>query len=168
VPSSNACESCHGTTTWLNARFDHAAVTGSCGSCHNGGTATGKTTNHFVTSLDCGECHRTTSWLPIQFTHSSPGYPGDHGGRLGCISCHRGNSQTATWTFPAYQPDCAGCHANDYERGPHRKVSSPAIYYTVGELRDCSGACHRYTDSSLTTIERRRSGEHRVTSGNWD
>ena len=41
-------------------------------------------------------------------------------------------------------------------------------YYTVGELRDCSGACHIYTDSSLSTISDRRNGNHRVSDGGFD
>ncbi len=35
----------------------------------------------------------------------------------------------------------------------------------MSELRNCSGACHIYTDSTLTTIKERRSGpEHRITA----
>ena len=49
-----------------------------------------------------------------------------------------------------YKPDCAGCHAGDYEQNEHKKVDSPRIYYTVSELRNCAGACHEYTDSSMT------------------
>jgi hypothetical protein len=78
-----------------------------------------------------------------------------------------GNSQSATWIFSAYQPDCAGCHADDFKPGPHKKVKDPAIKYTVSELRDCTGACHTYTDSSLTQIEKSRSGEHRASKNGW-
>ena len=77
----------------------------------------------------------------------------------------RGDS--VPWDFPQYQPDCAGCHTNDYESGPHKKVDSPRILYTAGELRDCAGSCHVYTDAILSTIDKARSGEHRVTSGGW-
>jgi hypothetical protein len=71
-----------------------------------------------------------------------------------------------TWRSPAYQPDCAGCHAQDFEPGPHRKVEN-GTRYTVGELRDCTGSCHVYTDATLTTIRDRRTGEHRVSGGDW-
>jgi hypothetical protein len=167
-PTSNNCEDCHVTTVWSQVRFDHAQVTGTCGSCHNGVTATGKGTNHFVTTVECDACHTTSAWTPVRrYSHSSPNYPGDHAVNPPCRSCHGANSQAVTWRFSAYRPDCAGCHANDFEPGEHRKVRDGANY-TAGELRDCSGACHVYTDSSLTTIESRRSGEHRVTQGNWD
>jgi hypothetical protein len=73
-----------------------------------------------------------------------------------------------TWTAPAYQPDCAGCHANDFRSGPHTKHENPDTPYTVGELADCTGACHTYTDSSLTTIKDFEPGpEHRVNQGDW-
>jgi hypothetical protein len=37
----------------------------------------------------------------------------------------------------------------------------------VNELRDCTGSCHLYSDSSLTTIEERRNGEHRPSESRW-
>ena len=38
------------------------------------------------------------------------------------------------------------------------------VKYTVSELRNCSGACHTYTDSTLTKILKSRAGpEHRIT-----
>jgi hypothetical protein len=66
------------------------------------------------------------------------------------------------WQFAAYQPNCAACHADNYESGPHKKVDIPTIRYTVGELQDCSGACHVYTDASLTVIQEIRNNQHRV------
>ena len=73
----------------------------------------------------------------------------------------------ATWPAPAYKPDCAGCHANNFRSEPHTKYGN--VKYTVGELRNCSGACHIYKDSTLTTIETRRPGpEHRITDSGFD
>ena len=58
--------------------------------------------------------------------------------------------------------DRGDCHANDFEPGPHKKYENPDTRYTVGELRDCTGAGHVYTDSTLTRIKNRRNGpEHR-------
>jgi hypothetical protein len=37
----------------------------------------------------------------------------------------------------------------------------------VAELKDCSGSCHVYTNSTFTTILRSRSGEHRATGGGF-
>jgi len=168
IQTNGQCDDCHGTLAWIPANLDHGLVTGACSSCHNGVSATGKAGNHFGTSLQCDSCHSTTRWAPINFTHSSPGYPGDHRSGVGCLDCHQGNSQTATWTQPAYKPDCAGCHANDFRSGPHKKYEKPnETKYTVSELRNCAGACHFYTDSTMTAIKESRNGKHRPNRGEW-
>jgi predicted CXXCH cytochrome family protein len=168
VSTSAQCDECHSTIAWLPASFNHDQVTGSCSSCHNGTTATGKPGGHFVTGLQCDVCHSTNVWIPIDFRHSSPTYPGDHRGNLLCTACHKANSEVVTWSAPAYKPDCAGCHANDFESGPHKKYENPDARYNVSELRDCSGSCHIYTDSSMTSIKESRPGpEHRVNGGDF-
>jgi hypothetical protein len=167
IVTTASCDSCHSTNAWVPAGFDHSNISGNCGSCHNGVTATGKAGGHFVTTLDCVMCHSTNQWIPINFRHSSATYPGDHRVNPGCIDCHKSNNQIVAWTFPQYQPDCAGCHSNDYKAGPHKKVDSPRILYTVSELRDCAGSCHRYNDATFSTIDRARSGEHSVSRGGW-
>ena len=170
ISSTNACEDCHSTTTWVPVtRVDHTQVLGSCSTCHNGTTATGKNPGHFITSRECDVCHSTTAWLPHTYSHTGLTYePLDHRAPLLCTACHRGNSEPVNWSFPAYQPDCAGCHANEYESGPHRKHGNPDVSYTVSELRNCSGSCHIYTDSTMTTIGTRRSGpEHRISDGGF-
>ena len=168
IATNAPCETCHRSTrTFAGARMDHSGVTGNCAACHNGRTATGKPNRHFVTSAPCETCHRTSGWTPLVFRHSSPAYP-DHGRRLDCTSCHKTNAQTIPWQFSQYRPDCAACHANDFKPREHKKYKSPTTrFYTAGELRDCSGACHEYTDSSMTTIRKRRSGEHRANKGDW-
>jgi hypothetical protein len=70
--------------------------------------------------------------------------------------------------FPAYKPNCAACHANNFQADEHKKVNSPRILYTVGELQDCTGSCHIYTDSTFTQIQTTRSSHHRATDGGWD
>ena len=162
------CDACHTTVAWLPATFNHDNITGSCSSCHNGTTATGKPSGHFITARDCNECHSSDFWSPLTFVHASPGYPGDHRAALQCADCHGGNSEAVTWSTPAYAPDCAGCHAGDFRPGEHRKTQSPATNYTASELRDCTGACHVYADSTLTLISDRKNGpEHRVNAGGF-
>ena len=121
---------------------------GTCSTCHNGTTSTGKPTNHFGTQLECDTCHSRTGWTPLTFRHSSANYPGDHATRLTCTDCHASNVQAVPWQFPAYAPDCAACHASDYKPGPHRNAS-------VSQLRDCAGSCHQ------------ASPEHSVRSREW-
>jgi len=168
VATTASCDACHSTIAWLPAQFDHANVTpGTCSQCHNGNSATGKPGNHWITNRECDECHRTTAWTPVTHRHLSAGYPGDHRATVGCTDCHTTNRDAVTWTSPQYQPDCAGCHAGDFKAGEHDKTQQ-GTKYTVSELSNCSGACHVYTDATLTTISKRRNGpEHRVTDGGF-
>lgn len=136
IQTSAQCDECHSTIAWIPASFNHDQVSGSCSSCHNGSTATGKPSSHFITGLQCDECHTTNRWVPLDFRHSSAAYPGDHRANPACNACHGGNSQTVTWSAPAYRPDCAACHASDYKPGEHDNQS-------VSENRDCaSSSCH--------------------------
>ena len=167
IPTTADCGQCHGTLAWEPARVDHTGITGACSSCHNGTTATGKPATHFATTLSCESCHNTTRWESIVYRHTSPAYPGNHRGGLDCTSCHRANSQLVTWTSAAYKPDCAGCHAGDFEAEHHKKVDSPRILYTVSELRDCTGACHLYTNATFTTIKETRRAEHSASRGEF-
>jgi len=167
LTTSNTCEDCHTTAAWSPARFDHTGVTASCATCHNGSTATGTPNGHFISSIDCGECHHTSVWTPATFQHSSPDYPSGHRQVAGRTACHVANTAASAWITPAFKPDCAGCHAADFKPGPHKKVDAPQRLYTVGELRDCTGACHVYTDATLTQIKQRRSGEHDAARGGF-
>jgi hypothetical protein len=167
VVTTASCDTCHRTTAWLPATFSHTGVVaGTCASCH-GTSARGKPTNHFITTRACDACHATTAWLPVRpYTHLSPFYK-PHNSSVTCASCHKSNSEVATWTFAAYKPDCAGCHAARFKPDPHKKVDSPKILYTVSELKNCAGSCHTYTNSTFTTIQRTRTGQHRSTDGGF-
>jgi hypothetical protein len=140
IASSNECELCHSTRAWSPAGFDHSNVApGTCNTCHDGTQATGKPRGHFTTTLSCDECHTTRSWLPADYDHVGSNYPGDHRQNLDCDDCHGGNSAIVTWSAPAYQPDCAGCHANDYEDDEHDG--------NLSQNRDCGASgCHNVRD----------------------
>jgi hypothetical protein len=170
LPTQSECGLCHSTLAWTPAKVDHTNIA-NCKSCHNGSNATGPSTTHMtfpVNNFDCNQCHTTTAWTPNTFKHRvGDGYPGDHRVALTCRSCHTTNTDAATWRTPSYKPDCAGCHAAKFKSDPHTKYGSTK--YTVSELRNCSGACHIYTSSALTTISTRKSGpQHRVTDTTWN
>ena len=144
IGTTSECDQCHITAAWIPATFDHSSISSGCGSCHDGVTATGKPTGHFVLStpsLDCDSCHSSVSWLPDFYIHTGA-YPGDHRNNPSCLACHTTNAEMIPWQFPAHQPFCAACHQNDYKPGPHKKSENPDTFYTVGELKDCAGACH--------------------------
>jgi predicted CXXCH cytochrome family protein len=79
-------------------------VLGSCASCHNNASATGKPDGHINTSQDCSACHNATAWLPAKF---------DHAGITGnCVSCHNGSD--ATGKSALHMPTttrCESCHS---------------------------------------------------------
>ena len=163
------------TLAWKPASVDHSKITSGCAACHNGISATGKSASHWVTGRDCNYCHAYPKWSPLTFvttkggqgSHLSLTYPGDHTGvKPACTACHTTRADTVTWRTPAYSGSCAGCHASTYRPGEHRKYG--AVNYTVSELRNCSGACHIYTDSTLTKIATTRNGpQHRVTKSSF-
>ncbi len=169
-PAGTDCGVCHrvppqGFT--LATLFNHSQVaTLSCNQCHNGGFvasgAVGVPANHFVTTADCKSCHSTNLWATVKFLHTSAAYPGDHNVTVTCLSCHTTNTQVATWRSPALKPSCAGCHQNNFDPGAHPKIVTPPTNYTAVELKDCTGACHIYTNATLTVIAARQNGpQHR-------
>lgn len=166
IQSNNICEDCHNTNAWTPARFDHDNVTGSCTGCHNGSTAEGKDSGHFITSLQCDNCHRTTRWTPDIFSHSSTNYPGDHAENPRCRECHTTNSSVVVWQG-GFTGTCAGCHASDFEPGPHKKSEVPVKEnYTVGDLQNCStSSCHFYENGVIK--KSRPPGEHSVNRSGW-
>jgi len=173
LPTTQECGSCHTTLAWKPAAFGHVNVTGNCNSCHNGTTATGMSVGHMtfpVNKFDCNHCHTTIAWTPDNFAHAAAGaYPGDHSAALAltCLSCHTTNQDTVTWRSPAYKPYCAGCHERNFSSGAHPhyvdSTTGKTVNYKVSEIPNCSGACHVYTDQTLTKIKNTRSGpQHRV------
>ena len=116
---STACDTCHNTSDWANAKFEHslsrfpltgAHVTVACAQCHVNGTFTG-------TPLQCVGCHLTDFQKTTSPNHSTAGFPQD------CASCHT----TANWTSATFNhattgfalvglhasQQCAACHVNN-------------------------------------------------------
>jgi Cytochrome c7 and related cytochrome c len=168
IVTNAPCETCHKSTmTFAGARVDHASLTATCVSCHNGSVAEGRPPRHIVTTSPCDACHRTAFWTPATYRHVSPAYV-NHGPGISCGSCHVANSQAAAWKFPAFKPNCAGCHVDKYRPMPHVKFQRPVkVYYTVAELRDCTGSCHTYADNTQRTIVARNFSRHRPLGGGW-
>jgi hypothetical protein len=168
IATNAACDTCHRSTVSFDiVRVDHSRLTLPCASCHNGTGTSGKGPKHFVTNLPCDTCHRTVSWAAVTYRHMSATYP-DHGASISCNQCHTSNAQVVPWKFAAYKPDCAACHASEFRPQQHVKYLKPVpMDYTLAELKDCTGACHIYTDRTMTTIQTRRLKAHRVNGGGW-
>jgi hypothetical protein len=159
IATSQQCDACHGTLAWMPALVNHSSFTGTCARCHNGSAATGLPPNHFVAHLDCSSCHSYPDWNVIGFHHTGGGYPGDHRVAVACTGCHSTGNEQVTYPAPAHAGTCAGCHARDYVATGHLKTVKGQLY-TVGELANCSGACHVYSDATSTTIARSQPGPH--------
>ena len=145
------CHSCHTTATFLGATWVHDSSTaGQCDTCHTStGGARSKPSGHLSTSVQCDECHSTNGWAPSIFSHDTNGnYPGDHRRDPGCNVCHGASIDLPfNYDFDQYAPDCAACHANDFERkGDHRGGENG----TVEQNKNCgSSGCHRVSDSDF-------------------
>jgi cytochrome c5 len=169
IPTALDCHFCHTTATFADGSWDHQGINGNCTSCHDGTIATGKGGNHFDTTQECNACHSTQNWAANDYTHLNNGdYPGDHRSNVGCIDCHQNNDENINYPTQTYAGTCAGCHANDYKTGPHKKSENPDIKYTVSELRDCAGACHVYTNANFNVIKKTRNNEHNTNDGDFD
>jgi hypothetical protein len=130
------CETCHNTTTWMNATFDHnktpfpltgahanvacgkchvnnvyAGLATDCFSCHKADFQGAKDPDHVVSGFPtatCSSCHNTTGWSPSTFVHASV-FPltGAHG-KVECKSCH------TTTNYAITAKDCYSCHTKDF------------------------------------------------------
>lgn len=155
IPTALDCHLCHTTATFLGGTWLHDASTiNNCTSCHGeGGVA--KTVmpipGHISigTTVQCDVCHVTSGWAPTSFSHDSGGnYPGDHRSDPGCSGCHGGSVDLPfIYPFDQYEPECAACHARDFERkGDHIGGESG----TVEQNKNCAGSgCHRVSDSNF-------------------
>ena len=109
IPSTNDCAACHNTIAFRpSMHFDHAAVLGSCISCHNGSIAQGEGPTHPATTQDCASCHSVISWNPPkQIDHSQ--IPLSVAGF--CIICHNGVQAAGKTTgHIATNLECGDCH----------------------------------------------------------
>jgi hypothetical protein len=135
--AASACATCHNTTAWTGAVFDHNAtafpltgahVTATCQSCHADGVYAGKPTacqschitdynaavpNHPAagfTAAACASCHNTTTWTGATFDHDTQYfriYSRGHAGRWSACS----DCHNSPTNFAAF--NCLGCHPHD-------------------------------------------------------
>ena len=128
VPITQQCSACHNTLSFANAQFDHSGVVpGTCATCHNGTTATGKPSGHLVTSASCDSCHSTFSWTTVRFDHAGV-TPGS------CATCHNGARATAQpGSHIPTSLACDTCHST--------RAWDPAPMNHVGIVNGCSN-CH--------------------------
>jgi hypothetical protein len=163
---STECQTCHGTSAWRPATFDHAKtqfpLTGAhmavacdqchvngqyqnlptqCSGCHQNDYNAVENPKHTLPSfsMDCTVCHATTAWKPSTFNHGNTHFPltGAHV-TTSCALCHLNSVYAGTPT------SCLGCHQQDYSNTTnpnHTAASFPT---------DCQ-TCHSTTAWSPST-----------------
>ncbi|MEZ4456723.1 MAG: hypothetical protein R2882_09275 [Gemmatimonadales bacterium] len=151
------CATCHTTTTWQGAPFDHnttqfpldgahQAVT--CQECHGDGQYVGKPTaclschqasfdqtktppHHdagFPT--DCTSCHTTSAWAGAAFDHNTTKFPlsGAHQAAR-CQDCH------VDGVYVGKATTCVSCHQSDYN------ATTTPNHQATGFPTECT-TCH--------------------------
>lgn len=127
---TQSCDSCHRTTAWLPASWNHTGITADCGTCHVvGGQA--------------------ASYVPVSPIHSILPSLVAYGPTLNkCTSCHRNY-----FSFLAQSYDhvgvgaCNTCHSSAYAQ--YGILAMPSNHIPVNSTAKCSD-CH-YSPNSWTT-----------------
>ncbi len=108
ILSTQQCESCHATRSFLPLRrMDHIETVGDCVSCHDNQLAPGKPVDHPPASDQCDSCHLTVAFSPVRtFDHS--------GIVANCFSCHDGITAAGKPTGHLQTTNiCEDCHRTD-------------------------------------------------------
>ncbi len=156
------CTTCHNTTQWKGAKFDHTAMTQfpltgahtsvQCAQCHVSGVFKGtvktcdgchlatynktKSPNHVAAAFpkDCSVCHTTTQWKGAKFDHTAMTQFPLTGAHAAkaCTSCH------SNGVYKGTPKTCDGCHL-----GAYTATTNPN-HVTAGFPKDCS-TCHNTT-----------------------
>ncbi len=134
IQTNQPCETCHNTSTYVGARFLHTGVRpGTCSTCHNGSSATGKPAGHITTTQSCDSCHRSTAWKPAGFNHAGVA-PGT------CNTCH---GSTATGKPVNHIPTTASCDTC------HRTTGwLPTSFNHTGVAAGSCATCHNGTQAT--------------------
>ncbi|MCC6653104.1 MAG: hypothetical protein IT348_18270, partial [Candidatus Eisenbacteria bacterium] len=172
--AASACVTCHNTTAWAGASFNHSttsfALTGAhqsvgCNSCHGDGVYDGKpttcischssdysgaTVNHTAAgfaSSQCSTCHTTTRWTGAVFNHGTTSFAltGSHVSAT-CNSCHSDN------VFNNKATACSSCHMADFTGAtPNHTASgfSASACATCHNTTTWSGAVFNHSNTSF-------------------
>jgi hypothetical protein len=154
------CDTCHTTTDWTGATFNHnntpfpltgAHTTVACNLCHVNNVFAGTPTdcyschkadytgttnpNHTTAGwpTTCTTCHTTTNWTSATLpTSYHTFFPTNHGNANSvCATCHTNSSDYSVFT-------CTGCHGGNNAANFHHPNVNGYVYNSV----NCY-ACHK-------------------------
>ena len=154
------CISCHANaatsyTSWAGAKYVHKASDTNCSSCHNGTTATGKTTPPHIPAgtVQCSNCHTNTATSFVTYTMNHSAVSGSR-----CESCHSGSytaegikgaQGTASYSghVATNGQDCLACHAG--AASSYTSWAGAKYVHAAGDT-NCS-SCHNGTTATGKT-----------------
>lgn len=149
IATSDLCDACHqpGPTTWAPvaaSSVNHNEVIGTCVSCHNGITASGKSSQHIPTTDLCDSCHQPG---PALWT-SVPASAVDHNEVIGiCSSCHNGTTASGKSASHILTTDvCDACH----QEGPSPWTPVAANNVDHNEVIGTCESCHSLPNGHCT------------------
>jgi hypothetical protein len=140
---STDCKTCHNTTSWPGATFDHSLTafplvgahkTVSCNnnSCHGGGVYAGHPSK-------CVDCHQSNYDATTDPNHAAASFPTD------CTQCHNQTTWSgATFNHTSFFPIYSGTHAGRWSKCSdcHNNAASFADFNCLG--------CHPHNDKAQT------------------
>jgi hypothetical protein len=150
VATTATCETCHTTTAWKPATFNHTAAgvnagPGTCNTCHDGTQARGVTAiaNHIATAaIKCDSCHKNyTSFKPAAMDHTVVT-------ATACATCHDGGHVSAgsgkgigkNTTHVPTTVTCDSCHASNKPDWKPASMSHTAVAAAV--CASCHDGAH--------------------------
>lgn len=110
--ATKSCDTCHRSSSWLPASWNHAAAAGICSTCHVSSPEVSapnrKPASHTAPALkgtlECDSCHNYLSWYPNRFKHNTGAV---------CSSCHDGAIAVGKPAgHLATADECNQCHTN--------------------------------------------------------
>lgn len=158
--ATESCDSCHRSSSWLPASWNHTLSPGICSTCHTNPAIVSspnlKPAGHGVAALKgqlaCDSCHTYLGWYPNRFKHNT--------GAL-CSSCHDGTLAVGkTAGHLATTDECDQCHYTAVSWSPALN-GKPAnhIPYVSGACTSCHSSAgikkgatlHAYVSTVCTT-----------------
>jgi hypothetical protein len=159
---AQTCQTCHSTSAWQPATFDHTTVgfpltnahadpprvcldchinnnynltTTACVSCHLANYQGAKNPDHVAGNFSqtCQQCHNTSAWQPATFDHNSVGFP--------LTNAHADPPRVCldchiNNNYNLTTTTCASCHLKDYNA-----ATTPLNHVQLGFPTTCQ-SCH--------------------------
>ncbi|MBK8178558.1 MAG: hypothetical protein IPK67_06650 [Planctomycetes bacterium] len=160
---STDCASCHGTSGWQGANFNHTGISNGCVTCHLADYNGAQNPNHVAMNIstNCETCHDTSDWQGANFNHA--------GISNGCVACHQAdyngttNPNHANAGFPTSCETCHGTnnwvpgnfqHACPLNGGGHGNLDCADCHLQPSNYQVFSCThCHEHSQSNMN-------GEH--------